>query len=195
MKRTPFLRQAHHKGFKPRTKPMKRSGIKKRATVKNGPNRKRIEACNLPDWLRSIPYGSHGSSPAQKRAWKYMSDMVRKDDFDTYGGKCVSCPRRLENWKEGDCGHYIAWSNCNAIFKFYRKNLALQCKHCNNNGGMSIGYEFGEELKRRYGPDILTELAYDNATHHGDKLYDADVVALVSYFHDIYPKEEIQSES
>lgn len=60
---------------------------------------------------------------------------------------------------------------------------------------MSIGYEFGEELKRRYGPDILTELAYDNATHHGDKLYDADVVALVSYFHDIYPKEEIQSES
>jgi hypothetical protein len=166
MKRTPLKRS---------TKPMKRTAFK---------TRRKKASIELPPWFRSLTPGSHGSTLVQKKAWKFISDMVRKEDFETYGGKCVSCERRLNDWSEGDCAHWISWTNCNGLFKFNTKNLALSCKACNHINDGSIGYEFAEELKRRHGEDVLLELSHSNAKHHGSKLYDADVLALVTYFYE-----------
>lgn len=165
--------------------PLKRyTPLSRKAAIKRTPlkkKRKKIQA-NLPDWFRSLRYGSHGSTPIQKKAWAYISDMVRQSDFRTYGGKCVSCPRYLTDWRDGDCAHFVSWSVCNGMFRYNTRNLALSCRPCNAFNNSSIGYEFAEELKRRHGPDIITDLYAENASYHGTKLHDEDVLAMVVYF-------------
>lgn len=64
--------------------------------------------------------------------WVYLSRQIRQEDFNKYGGRCVSCPRRLESWQDGDCGHFVASGDGGFGTRFLRQNLALQCKRCNN---------------------------------------------------------------
>jgi hypothetical protein len=167
MKRTPRKRS---------TKPMKRTAFKTR--------RKKI-SMEVPEWFKKLPAGAHGSSVIQKKAWTFISRMVRQRDFETWGGKCVSCSRILQSWKDMQCGHYIAWANCNGVFKYHTENLAGQCSHCNTTSDGVIGLEFSEELKRRHGPHILAELRQSNALYHGSKLYDNEILDYVTYFHNL----------
>ena len=130
-----------------------------------------------PAWYNKLPVGSHGSTPAQKRYWKWLSDKIRCEEFHKYKGKCVSCPRVLPSWKDGQCAHFKPYSVCHGWFKLERRNLAFSCPFCNQNSGGDVGHAFGEEMKRRYGKKHLEWIEKENEKHRGEKIHDWDLVA------------------
>lgn len=136
-----------------------------------------------PQWFNSIKPGSHGSTPAQERLWRVISEHVRKRDFEAYGGKCVSCPYRFSNWKEAQAGHWLPFSLCNAWYKYdYAHNLAAQCAGCNRSlhrSGAHVGHAMGEELKRRHGDDVLDRIMADNLSYRGQKMEAWEIVKVV----------------
>lgn len=133
-----------------------------------------------PKWFRALPQSrGHGNTLAQRKLWKLTSDMVRKEEWEKYG-TCVSCHRKIDNWQDGQCGHFKAWSACNGFFKFERKNLALQCGYCNFIDDGVIGTAFGEELKRRYGKKHLEWIEKENIKHTGERLDDVSVVEMAA---------------
>lgn len=130
-----------------------------------------------PEWLKSIPKGSHGSTDPQKRLWKITSDVVRILDWHKRGGYCVSCGVKIPSWKEGQAGHFKPYSVCNSYFKFNLMNLALQCAYDNAYGGADKGKRFGDELERR--GVSLKSLEKENLKLHGQKMYDYEIVAMI----------------
>lgn len=168
---------------KPR-KPLKRTALKARTPLKRSKltskGSKRVKGSGLtktinkgyvvPKWFKSLKLGSHGNTPAQKKYWGVVSETYRKEDFEKYHGKCVSCPTILERWQDGQLAHYKAWSVCNSWFKYERKNLALSCPNCNRLSDGNIGHAFGEELKRRYGEEHLNWIETENLKYRGQKM-------------------------
>lgn len=165
---------------KPR-KPMKRStftkkAVKKRSKRQIDPNKKvSHKGYKPPKWFMKIKPGSHGSTPAQKRYWKVISDTYREADWKKYKC-CVSCKQRIEHWKDGDLAHFKKYSVCNSWFKFQRENLALSCKGCNQRDDGPVGHAFGEELKRRYHKGILEWIESTNQAFKGQKMETWDIV-------------------
>ncbi|WP_421993979.1 recombination protein NinG [Roseococcus sp.] len=106
--------------------------------------------------------------------------VVRERDNLRYGGKCVSCPHRFTDWRVGHDGHWLPRSVCHSWFKFDVTNIALQCKSCNVGLTFSaahIGHAMGEELKRRYGDNVLARIQRDNRTFRGQKMEVWEIVA------------------
>lgn len=173
MKRTQLKRQSTLKA----KQPMRRSKLasKKRKSVKRPKTHKGYKT---PPWFNKIAYGSHGSTPAQKRYWKVISDTYREEDWKKYK-KCVSCGKHIEHWKDGDLAHFKKYSVCNSWFKFERKNLALSCKGCNQRDDGIVGYHFGEELKRRHGNHIIEWIEKTNQAYSGMKIEDWEIVKKV----------------
>lgn len=159
------------------TSQLKRSGFKQRASTSTKTPKKGYQ---VPKWFKSLPLGSHGSSPAQKKYWKVVSDTYRKEDFEKYGGKCVSCETTLERWQDGQLAHFKAWSVCNSWFKFERKNLALSCPNCNRLSDGMVGLKFAQELQRRHGDDILEWIETENLKYRGQKLEVSECVDKLS---------------
>lgn len=91
--------------------------------------------------------------------WHYLSLQVRHEDFEKYGGKCVSCPVRLETPHHGDCGHLVASGSSGFATRFLRQNLALQCKPCNNPKWRPDAPAFyALEVEKRWGKGTLMKL-------------------------------------
>lgn len=124
----------------------------------------------VPSWFKSLKPGSHGATLAQKKYWRVVSETIRQEEFIQYGGRCVSCPRILLSWKDGQCGHYKAWSVCNGFFKYERKNLALICSHCNKISDGPINEAFKRELQRRHGESIIDWINTENQKYHNTKM-------------------------
>lgn len=117
----------------------------------------------LPRWVKAVPAtGSHGSGHLQKRLWRLVSDMVRLRDYYAYGGVCVATGAKIAHWSLADAGHYKSYQNCNGLYKFSLENIHMQSKTSNGWGGQDIGHSFGEELKRRYGPEALERIEQHN---------------------------------
>lgn len=91
--------------------------------------------------------------------WTIFSRFTRKRDFLRYNGKCVSCNSILSDWKDGDAGHYVSVSRGNFDTLFCEKNVALQCKRCNNPSWTpDASIPFGKELDRRHGIGTADEM-------------------------------------
>lgn len=134
-----------------------------------------------PKWFQKIkPSNGHGSSPTQKRFWRVVSETYRQEDFEKYNGRCVSCAKRLHDWKDGQLAHYKAYGACNSWFKFDRMNLALSCAACNFRDDGPVGYAFGQELKRRHGEDILEKIEKENQKYIGQKMHEKEIVERVA---------------
>ena len=140
-----------------------------------------------PQWFKSLPAtGGHGSNAHQKRLWKLVSEYVLERDFKKYG-YCVSCKHRFNSWREGQAGHFRAWSLCNGMFKYNERNMALICQVCNFNEDSLVGARFGDEMKRRHGENFIEWVASENAKYRGTKM---DLPDLVSYAEEIIKKKE-----
>lgn len=166
---------------------MKRTALKRRTPLrakKKTTKKRKTKRYQAPKWFTKLPTGSHGSTPAQKRLWKVVSDLVRERDWHKYQGRCVSCGTYIPDWKAGDAGHWIPWSTCNSWFKFDQMNVALQCKGCNiglaRKSRADIGHAFGEELNRRYGIGTTDYLREVNKTYVSKKLEDHQCVDYVA---------------
>lgn len=121
---------------------------------------------NIPKWVKAIPpSNSHGSGDLQKRLWRVVSDYVRIRDWYAYKGLCVATGAYIRHWSEGDAGHWKSYAVCNGLFKFAPINIHLQSKSSNGWGGQEIGHSFGENLKQRYGDEILREINAANMRH------------------------------
>lgn len=154
--------------------------MKSRKAPKKKKPRKNHKAYKTPTWFNAIPYGSHGSTPAQKRLWWVISQTYRKDDWEQYDQRCGSCGKQLDHWQDGDLAHFKKYSVCNGWFKFERKNLALSCKGCNRLDDGVVGHAFGEELKRRYGANHIKWIEEENLKHRGKKIETWEVVDIVA---------------
>ena len=146
--------------------PLKRAkGIKPRATSKRRVlGHRSAPHAKLEAYIKAIPEGSHGSGSLQKRLWKITSDFCRLRDWEKYGRITVT-GEVLNDWRDGDAGHYISFSKCNGLYKFHPQNIHLQGKASNGWGGQNVGHLFGETLKRRYGKNILQTIEQTNNSY------------------------------
>lgn len=162
MKRSRWVNKGNWKGFK---RPAKITSKRAKMTPKQKVKRKSKkdyykELLDQNKWINKIPYGSHGSTPLQKRYWKLTSDYKRIKDFIDYG-VCISCPRKFSTWKESQGGHYRAYSKCKGIKKFYEDNVFGQCALCNsqmNDDKFEGGRVFAENIVKRYGQARLDKI-------------------------------------
>lgn len=148
-----------------RRTPLRRKSLKKRKVDKS----RTKKVYRPPAWFSKIKQGSHGNNSAQKKYWRVMSCFVRQRDHNKYK-KCVSCPTVYGHWMDYDAAHFKRYSVCNSYFKFHPLNLAASCKNCNRLDDGVVGHAFGEELKRRYGPDHLNWIEEENLKYRGMKL-------------------------
>ena len=198
MKRTPLKRgtkQLKRSGFKqkaPTTRKVAKKPLKRAKTASGG--RPQGYVWKMPRWFKSIPLGSHGSTPVQKKLWKLTSDYVRIHDFYKHGAKCVSCSRVFESWKEGQAAHFKAWWASNSYFKYNLFNLALSCAHCNHKDDGETGHYFGKELERRHGKNIIDTLQQLDQLNRGVKMDSVKLVGmgsqLVDKFKDLEEKPD-----
>lgn len=115
---------------------------------------KKYIKANIP-YFTKIPRKSRYTDPLKDRAWSITSDFCRVRDFINYGC-CVSCGKPVENYKCFDGGHYESMGGNGALSGFNIMNVHGECPDCNGfHNGKSVGYKFGETLKRRYGEDII----------------------------------------
>lgn len=131
----------------------------------------------FPSYYKSIKrkYRYKGKNNEVKdKAWSILSDYVRVRDFKKYG-VCVSCGKKIQNWQDGQAGHYISMGGHGSFIGFYDLNIHLQCPLCNSFGGMEAGGNYKEELIRRYGQELIDEL---------DKLKHKSVKADKQFFLD-----------
>lgn len=167
---------------------MKRTQLKRKTALKAKPTkrkrRKPLEKYKAPRWFNRIPYGSHGSTPAQKRLWKVLSDTYRQEDFELYQGRCPICNKPVEDWNHLQLGHFHRWSLCNSFFKFARENLLGICASCNIHDGGLTSYKFAERLKQKYGEDHLLWIEQENQRWVGKKM---ETWALVDYVAKVRP--------
>jgi len=135
----------------------------------------------VPKWFKKIKPGAHGSTPSQKRLWRIVSETYREEDWSR-SPHCRTCFTHLPSWKDGQLGHFKAYSLCNGMFKYHRRNLALQCAPCNANFHKDnvIGARFIDYLRAMYGEDILRWLEKENLKHAGEKVEDWHAVDCVS---------------
>lgn len=142
---------------------MRRKSIRPKINLpKRTPWKKEKKA--IPRWVKAIPESTaHGSGTLQKRLWRLCSDFVRIRDFYQFGGVCVATGVKISHWSVSDAGHFKSYSVCRGLYKFSIENIHMQSKASNGWGGQQIGHSFGEELKRRYGPEALTRIEQHNA--------------------------------
>lgn len=130
-----------------------------------------------PRWIKSIPKGSHGTkaNPITFRYWKLVSDYTRIHDWYKYKGKCISCPRVLEHWSEGQAAHFRSFGQSNSWAKYSLNNIAMSCSHCNHIDDSYIGHMFGEMLIARKGQSIIRRIDDYNNEQRGKKMEAWDI--------------------
>lgn len=164
MKKTPLKRKTPLRSKKVPKRP------KKRSKRKTGTNKTKSKGYQCPKWFMRIKVGSHGNTPAQKRLWKLVSDTYREEDAKLYGNCCPLCGKYLNHWKDGQLGHWLAWSVCNSWFKYERRNLMMICSGCNIYPSSITLRRMGEVLQERWGEDILDWIEQENQRYRGQKL-------------------------
>lgn len=190
MKRTGFKKKSYDEIIQKKREAAQRAVARQKARPKKVPKKIKKAAkkrksspskgYQAPKWFTKLKAGSHGSNAAQKKYWKVVSDTYREEDWNRYNGRCVSCHKTLEHWKDGDLAHFKRYAVCNSWFKFERKNLALSCKGCNRNDDGIVGHAFGEELKRRWGEDVIEWIEQENLKYRGQKLETWQIVDKVA---------------
>lgn len=139
---------------------MKRGNWKRKPPAKR--YKTRVKRPSIPNWIKAIPESpAHGSGTFQKRLWRLVSDYTRIRDWYKYGTD-VATGKRIEHWKIGQGGHFISYSHARGIFKFDVRNVHLQGAQSNKWGRREEWVYFENELKRRYGKNIISTLEEEN---------------------------------
>ena len=137
-----------------------------------------VKGYQPPKWFTSIKLGAHGNTPAQKKLWTVIRERYLQEDFEKFNGKCVTCDKHLESWRDGQLAHFKAWAVCNSWFKYERKNLRLSCANCNRLSDGVIGKRFADELVKQYGPDHLDWIEKENLKYRGQKMEVWEIVEM-----------------
>jgi hypothetical protein len=123
-------------GFKPRKKPMERTGFKKKA------KRAKHE-------LESKSMVELG-----KIAWKLMSKYIRTRDLNK---GCITCGKAFTKIGDMDAGHFKHAAKTNPV-SYDERNINGQCPATCNRLGHGKLDVYAEKLVEMYGGDVLAEL-------------------------------------
>lgn len=97
--------------------------------------------------------------PLQSIYWYWLSRQVRKEEWERWGGFCITCDKRIDHWLQGVCGHIIAVTDCGEYLKLDRRNLTIQHKHCNDNKLTPMAAALNlRNYDKRYGPGAWDRL-------------------------------------
>lgn len=134
---------------------------------------------NLPYYTKidTLRYNS-----VKGKSWRLLTDYCRLRDFIKYRS-CVSCGSFLSQWRDCDGGHYISMGGHGASIGFSDKNVHAQCSKCNLQASQHTGFYYKEELTRRYGEEIHSELE-----HLKNTSIKADDFFFVKKIEEIYEK-------
>lgn len=114
--------------------------------------------------------------------WTIFSIYIRKRDFVKYGGRCISCPTILTDWKLGDAGHYVSVSRGNFETLFDEKNVHLQCKRCNNpEWTPDASIPMAIEIDRRLGKGTAEDI-YRRSQRTGQGYSEAEYLREIATF-------------
>ena len=112
---------------------------------------------NIPYYGKLGTATERGKDALAKKAWTITSQYVRMRDFIQYRN-CVSCKKAIQDWRDTDPAHYHSFAGNGALSGFNLMNIHMSCKHCNGFRGAAAGHEMAEEIKKRYGDEIINEL-------------------------------------
>jgi len=120
--------------------------------------------------------------------WWVMSQYVRQTEFKEFGGECVDgCGRKVLDWREADCGHFISATKLKT--RFMRKNLGLQTKFCNSPFmGNDNTYGYGKMINKRYGEGTAEELI-ELSKETGKAMTKSEMHEQILYFQALLEKE------
>ena len=62
--------------------------------------------------------------------WKLFSDYIRRRDFAKFGA-CISCGKRVSDWREFDAGHFISAGGGRFALLFDETNVNGECQYDN----------------------------------------------------------------
>ena len=164
---------------KPKKGTFKRSKLKKRGKARKASKISLWRQYNVPDWAYHRYEGERGIY------WFWLSRDVRQSEFEKWDGRCLTCLMRLEDWRDGDCGHVVPSANCGEFLRFHRKNLTLQHKKCNNpHFTPDAGLRNAIHYDQRYGAGAIEKLLALKATKTKPptkKQYEQLIKALPAY--------------
>lgn len=98
-------------------------------------------------------------SSLKKKAWKLMSEFIRRRDADWKGEvQCVTCGL-VKHWKQLQAGHFIPGRRNSILFD--ERNIHAQCYGCNvmKQGNTVKYFRF---MQRTYGDTVIEELEHLN---------------------------------
>ena len=110
--------------------------------------------------MPKTPKPKRTASQVKKSIWKLRSEITRRRDSDWRGqGRCIDCGKLVEDWKEGDAGHYISrvYDHTTPLLKDAR-NVNLQRKQCNMHPDGETMNNYRKALDRKYGAGTADEL-------------------------------------
>lgn len=90
-----------------------------------------------------------------KKAWKLMSEWVRRSNADWRGYvACVTCGKQYI-WNSGDihAGHWI-----HDKLEYDPRNINPQCRNCNYKYNKNVNTRYGLFMARTYGVEVMDEL-------------------------------------
>ena len=99
--------------------------------------------------------------------WVLLSEYVRKRDYLNYG-RCITCNKRVSDWRELQAGHFAPASNCGFGLLFDPDNVHGECPYDNGfNEGHLIHYK--TNLIKRYGEEFVSRLErrYNDSRYKG----------------------------
>lgn len=94
-------------------------------------------------------------SSLKKKAWKLMSEYIRRRDSDWKGfAKCCTCGV-IKPWKEQQAGHFLGGRRNSILFD--TRNIHAQCSGCNlfKQGNTVKYFRF---MQAKYGDEVIEEL-------------------------------------
>lgn len=123
------------------------------------------------------------------KAWGILSDYVRMRDWIKYRTS-VSSGLLIDNWKNGDAGHYISMGSNGALIGFCDMNVHLQGSNENRQSSAHTGAYFRDELVRRYGESLLAELnIIKNKTVKADDWY---FIERIEYIYKLFKQLKVK---
>lgn len=117
---------------------LKRLGIKRKPVIigrrkrLKTTKRKRTQSDLKREWLIPVQSFHLRYSGLRGVYWYWLSREVRKEEWEKWEGKCLTCLVPLETWQEGQCGHVVPSSMCGEFLRLNKINLTIQHSKCNN---------------------------------------------------------------
>lgn len=148
---------------------------------------------NIP-YFTKIPRKNRYSNVIKDRAWSILSDYCRQRDWLNYG-TCISSGRRIDDWHDGDAGHFYNMGAHGALLGFSDLNVHLQSKIDNLLSEAASGGKYRDELVRRNGGAILEQLeGLKNQSVKADDWWFMDkIMEIYGKYQELkrkYPEEE-----